>query len=283
MKAMRAIGWRVGMKNWNPVYDPATFLDVDGLRADIVMTLPEGVASLVSRYSVPRNRIFVVAHDEQDIQNHLKVGCTFDGLAGFGVVSDSLACSSLAVGVARVPDVLRLGIDFKKYRREPTKKLERVGYATTMSRTNIYGVERKRGEIAKRCADRAGLEWVHPVPPDKPVHKDSLPDHFTRFDALLMTSLSEGAGSPPLEAAATGRLVLGTPVGQFPRLAVEGVGLMGPLGAQEFEEWAVSELKFFAKRPASFRKQVERGQNAAENRDWSNVVVDWERFFLRGV
>ena len=25
MKAMRAIGWRVGMKNWNPVYDPATF------------------------------------------------------------------------------------------------------------------------------------------------------------------------------------------------------------------------------------------------------------------
>ena len=47
---------------------------------------------------------------------------------------------------------------------------------------------------------------------------------------------------PPYEAAAAGRLVIGTPVGDFPRLCLEGMGVLGPLNDQAFEDFAVTEL-----------------------------------------
>jgi len=74
------------------------------------------------------------------------------------------------------------------------------------------GVEQKRGRLAQSCAEEAGLEFKRTE--DTPM--DQMPDFYASIDALIMPSLQEGAGLPALEAAAAGRLVIGTPVGHFP-------------------------------------------------------------------
>ena len=43
-----------------------------------------------------------------------------------------------------------------------------------------------------------------------------------------------------LEAAAAGRLVIGTPVGHFPRKAYQGGGILAPIEADKFTAFAAA-------------------------------------------
>ena len=213
----------------------ATAEDVAGF--DLYLTLPEYRTGLFER-GIPPERIAVVAHDESDLQRALRRS-SLAAYRGYAVVSDSLACSSLTLGITRVPTVLRLGVDCAKFHAPPPERLQRLGYMSVMSRRTESGVERKRGHLAREIAEKSGLEFVQS---DVRVPSAALPAKYHGIDALVMTSLQEGAGQPPLEAAAAGRFVIGTPVGQFPRLAWEGIGVMGPLGEKEFVQFAVNRL-----------------------------------------
>jgi glycosyltransferase involved in cell wall biosynthesis len=260
--------FEVALRDWAH----ATTEDVAGF--DLYLTLPSTAHALEER-GISSERIAVVAHDESDLQRVLLYGKPLDAYRGYAVVSDSLACSSLTLGIARVPAVLRLGVDFLKFYGPLPSDLRRLGYMTVMSRTTESGVERKRGHLARVIADKAGLEFVQS---HTRVSSEDLPAKYWRIDALVMTSLQEGAGQPPLEAAAAGRLVLGTPVGQFPRLANDGIGFMGPLGPEEFVEFSVEKLLFMKANPQIFREACIAGQRAAKDRDWSVVAPEWMKW-----
>ncbi|MER9136036.1 glycosyltransferase [Mesorhizobium sp. M0830] len=273
------LGWIAELKPWEQGYNISEFRS-EMEKYDYIVTLPSGgTRPLLNSYGIPREKIILVAHDEEDIIRLLRQEGTpaaFERYAGYGVVSDTLACSSLALGITRVPDVVRLGIEFEHYRRENAPTLTNVGYAATMSRPNEYGVERKRGFLAKEAAELAGLNFseVSNLPFEK------VADFYATVGAVLMPSLQEGAGLPSLEAAAAGRLVIGTPVGHFPRLAYEGLGILAPLGANAFRRFSAEKLRFYKDNPSAYVDRCRSIQESAKMRDWSHVIDDWRDLIL---
>ena len=143
--------------DWQHQYPPGSF---DGF--DRILTLPHaGSTFLVEKHGISRGKIILVAHAECDIQQLLRRerGDTWGRYAGYAVVSDTLACSSLSLGITREPVVLRTGISCSFYDMPIPKNLRSVGYATLMGCTNEHGVEIKRGVLAKEAAERAGLDF----------------------------------------------------------------------------------------------------------------------------
>jgi Glycosyl transferases group 1 len=272
-EALRKKGWAVTIKDWCQLYPVSEFV-AEANRHDRVMTICDGAITLVQTYGIPREKIIVVAHAEVDIQTLGAFDRSFHCYAGYGVVSDSLACSSLALGVTRTPTVVRLGLDVKKFKRPIAKELKTVGYAARMERKTPSGVEQKRGALAKACVEEAGLVFKA----TENTSMEAMPGFYGSVDALLMPSLQEGAGLPPIEAAAAGRLVVGTPVGHWPRLAYEGLGILAPLNEAAFKAFTVEKLRYYKANPAAYRRMCALIQKAAAGRDWSVVVCDWIKF-----
>ena len=133
----------------------------------------------MTQHGVPRDKIILVAHAECDIQQLLRreQGDTWERYAGYAVVSDTLACSSLSLGITRVPGVLKQGIPCGVYDMPLPDGLRTVGYAALMERTNEHGIEIKRGSLARKASERAGLDfkvatglaWEQPPGPVAPV------------------------------------------------------------------------------------------------------------------
>jgi glycosyltransferase involved in cell wall biosynthesis len=271
---LQARGWTAYIKDWAFGYVIADF-QAEVMANDYIVTPNSWV--LVDSYGIPHDKIIFVAHDESDLHKVIKRKGVeeFDRFAGYGVISDTLACSSLTLGIKRPPYVVRYGVDIERYRRPLSDRLTSVGYAADMERISETGVERKRGILAKACAEAAGLrfEAVRHLPFDK------VPDFYGTVDSSIMPSLQEGAGLPPLEAAASGRLVIGTPVGHFPRLAYEGLGILAPLEAGAFQRFTTETLIYYRDNPAAYVEKCAAIQEAAKQRDWRYTVADWIELF----
>jgi glycosyltransferase involved in cell wall biosynthesis len=261
--------------DWSTLYPPEFFQ-----KYDRVLTLAgSGSSILVDLYKVPRSKILVVAHADEDLIKMLR----HDGdegvryYAGFGVVSDTLACVSLSLGMTRVPTVLRQGICCATYAALPASQLRTVGYAAVMSKSNAYGVEIKRGELVMKVVEGLGLKF-EPAMTKGRLTRDQMSGYYKTVDAVVCSSLQEGGARPPYEAAAAGRLVVGTPVGDFPRLALEGMGVMGPLNDGPFAEFLGKTLGYYRSNRRCFQLKCKSIQAAARGRDWPAVVGDWVRF-----
>lgn len=274
--ALNARGWSTELLDWSVPYGIDHFKQrvADGA---FIVTLPHGgTAPLTNSYGVPHDRIYAVAHGEPDLHTLIRHGSTdvFERFAGYGVVSDNLLCSSLSLGIRRIPSVLRLGIDTARYAGPLPTQLESVGYGGVMNRLTEFGIDCKRGNLAQAAAQGAGLNFAPAVNRAfRDMHR-----YYHEVQAVLMPSLQEGAGLPPLEAAAAGRLVIGTPVGQFPRLAYEGLGLLAPISSSGFISYCVTALKYFAQNPNALRDKSAQIRAAAQQRDWRYVLPDWEEF-----
>ena len=247
---------------------------------DRTLTLPHaGSTFLVTQHGVPRDKIILVAHAECDIQQLLRreQGDTWGRYAGYAVVSDTLACSSLSLGITRVPGVLKQGIPCGVYDMPLPDGLRTVGYAALMERTNEHGIEIKRGSLARKASERAGLDFKVATG----LAREQMPDFYRSVDAVILSSLQEGGAMPPYEAAAAGRLVIGTPVGDFPRLCLEGMGILGPLNDQVFEDFAVATLRRYVADETLFRMKCASIKTAArDNRDWKAVMPEWQKFIF---
>ena len=274
---LRAAGWVADIKDWSKQYYLSEFQN-EVEQYDYVLTVASGGnATLVHSYGIAPEKIVIVAHDEWDVQQMIAAAGIeeFDRYAAYGVISDTLACSSIALGVKRVPFVVRYGVEHSKYRRDLAERLLSVGYATTMQRHTVSGVERKRGALAKACAEATGLRFV----PVDNLPFDAMPDFYGSVGSVVMPSLQEGAGLPPLEGAAAGRLVIGTPVGHFPRLAYEGLGILAPLEAGAFQRFTTETLIHYRDNPSAYLEKCAAIQEAAKQRDWQCTVEDWIELF----
>jgi hypothetical protein len=78
-----------------------------------------------------------------------------------------------------------------------------------------------------------------------------------------------------MEAAAAGRLVIGTPVGHFPLKVTQGGGILAPIEAEKYKAFAATTLRYYKENPAAYVDTCRAIQEAARNFDWQYTIEDW--------
>ncbi len=140
-----------------------------------------------------------------------------------------------------------------------------------------YGVEWKRGRLAEAAAQQAGLAFKVAGSTAEQRSFHDMPEFYRSVDAILMSSVSEAAPIPVLEAAAAGRLFIGTPVGHFPLKAYHGwQDPRADRRADKFTAFAAETLRYYANHPAEFcRKCWMIKSEAASQFDWAHSIGEW--------
>jgi len=167
-----------------------------------------------------------------------------------------------------------MGVNFAEFYSMISERLSTVGYASSMSVTT-YGIEWKRGELAEAAAREAGLEFRVAGSTGNQASFHDMPEFYRSVDAVLTSSISEAAQLPVMEAAAAGRLVIGTPVGHFPRKAYEGGGILAPIEAGKFKAFTVETLRYYKDNPTAYRDKCHAIQEAARKFDWKYTIDEW--------
>jgi glycosyltransferase involved in cell wall biosynthesis len=243
---------------------------------DLFMSACDGVRTLVDDYGIPYDKIIAVSHHELDIRMlaEQKGADVFEKFANYGVVSEFLYCASLMRGVTRVPMVASLGINYSEFCSDISEHLATVGYASSMS-VKTYGVEWKRGDLAEAAAREAGLTFKVAGSTGNQMSFHDMPDFYRSVDAVVTSSISEAAQLPVMEAAAAGRLVIGTPVGHFPRKAYEGGGIIAPVEEEKFKTFTSATLRHYRDNPAAYVDKCRSIQVAARKFDWQHSIGEW--------
>jgi hypothetical protein len=273
-KQLHRRGYIVDILDWQ-VNHAATFNELIRYY-DLYMTALDGVRTLVDNYSVPYDKIIAVSHHELDIRMLIEqMGIEiFERFAGYGVVSEFVYCASQMKGIRRVPMVASLGVNYSEFFTDVSDRLETVGYASSMS-AKTYGIEWKRGELAEAATQEAGLTFKVAGSTGNQTSFFDMPDFYKSVDAVLIASISESGPLPVMEAAAAGRLVIGTPVGHFPRKAYQGGGIMAPVEAQKFKSFTADTLRYYKQNPAAYKDKCYAIQEAARKFDWKYSIGEW--------
>src|SRR4029077_19401289 len=167
---------------------------------DLYMTALDGVRTLVDSYGAPYEKVIALSHHELDMRMLIEqkgIG-VFEKFANYGVVSEFLYCASQMMGIPRVPMVASLGVNYSEFYSEIPKKLEVVGYASSMS-VKTYGVEWKRGELVEAAAREANLEFKVAGSTGNQISFHDMPEFYRSVDAVVNSSISEAAQLPVME------------------------------------------------------------------------------------
>lgn len=267
------------------VYDWTVGLDPDSFARllrfyDYVVTsaaAPE-LSILTDVFNVPHDRIIAIAHGDWDFNLLIRENKAEEvrKLAGFGVVSESLYSSAIALHeLIRKPKILNLGIDTKNFSADPPDSLEVVGYSGSFDRIGASGIDIKRGRLVQEAAQISNLKFRKFTN----VAYQVMPQAYKTIDSLVVSSVQEGAGLPSMEAAAAGRLVISTGVGHFPRKALEGGGILAPTDERKFVEFVSKTLRYYADNPEAYREKCYSIREAAKMWDWKYCIDDWLEFF----
>ena len=273
-KQLHQRGYIVDILDWQASH--ADYIHQIAPYYDFFMTACDGVRTLVDSYGITCEKIIVISHHELDIrmlieQKGLEI---FYQFANYGVVSEFVYCASMMRGVTRVPMVASLGINYSEFFSELSEKLETVGYASSMS-VKTYGVEWKRGDLAAAAVHAAGLDFKVAGSTANQMSFHDMPNFYKSVDAVVTSSISEAAQLPVMEAAAAGRLVIGTPVGHFPMRAYQGGGIIAPIEAAKFKAFTTEKLQYFKKYPRAYVAKCHSIQEAAQQFDWQHSIGEW--------
>ena len=128
------------------------------------------------------------------------------------------------------------------------------------------------GELAEAAAREVGLGFKVAGSTRNQIRFEDMPDFCRTVDAVVTSSNGEGAGLTVIEAAAAGRLVIGTPVGHFPRKAYEGGGIIAPVDAKKFKSFTANTLRYYKENPQAYVDKCHAIQDAARKFDWCYVI-----------
>lgn len=244
---------------------------------DLFVTTPPGAVWLLE-YGIDPAKIRAVAHGQWDILlAQQRMGLNFDALGGYAVVSNILQRKSAEFGLNRVPRVTPVGIFFDRFYQPPSNHLRTVGYAAAWTSNNFAGQEIKRGRLVADAANRAGL----PLKTANQWHYLAMCDFYRQVDCVVMSSTEEGAGLPMMEAAAAGRLTLGTPVGYFEENTAPGhlTGVRLPLPETAFVTACGDILNYYRDNADRYQlKCAELQSYARDHYDWHNFIDSWAEF-----
>jgi Glycosyl transferases group 1 len=264
--------------DWSKAYSQKDFSLMSSYY-DYFYGVPGETWPLTDIYGISHDRIVAVAHGDYDLVHMIKTrpADEIDRFAGYAVISEFLRDLSVELGVKRVPKVVRYGINFQRFFAAIPSELKVVGYGGSMHRVDHNGVEWKRGILAQEAAEAAGLSFQ----PAGNFHFLAMPQYYRQVDAVVVSSLWEGFGLPAMEAAAAGRLVIGTPVGGFPYQCEIGAGIAAPLDAGKFKEFVAERLIYYKQNPGLFSATCKQFREASRLLDWNCVLDDWISLFAK--
>ena len=243
---------------------------------DYFVTTPVGIAYLIN-YNFPLEKIISVAHGQWDIllaKNHLGLDI-YHKTAKFGAVSRILKDKAKEFGVPVECHEVPFGIHFDRFYSKPCDTLESVAMAGAYESFNFYGQEIKRGRLTESAMYGTGLNYVK----HKFQHYLTMPSFYRSIGCVVMSSSEEGAGLPMMEAAAAGRLTLGTPVGYFEHNAPAGGGILLPIEENDFVKSLNQNLIHYKNNPQEYKQKcLDIQEFARENYDWSKHIEPWVNF-----
>jgi glycosyltransferase involved in cell wall biosynthesis len=268
-------GYIVDIINWQ--MDHAAYIGELNAYYDLFISALDGLRTLLEIYGIPPEKVIGLSHHEMDMQVLIEqMGKdVFNRLAGFAVVSYQLFDASMIFGVPREPLVVQLGVNCDEFAAPIPERLQTVGYAGSYSHKTRDGLEWKRGEIAEAAVREAGLEFKVAGWTGEQIPFHDMPDFYRSVDAIVVSSVSEGAQLPIREGAAAGRLVISTPVGDFPLRASQGLGVIAPIEGHKYQQFVTALLRHYKQDRAAFLKQCGQTQEAARQIDWKNLITDW--------
>lgn len=246
-------------------------------RTDYFVTTPVGVIWLL-QYGILPKQIISVAHGQWDILlAKSKIGLDiYKYIHKYGTVSDILKQKSIEFGVDVDISVVPFGIHFDRFYSKPSNQLKNIGMGGEFESQNFFGHEIKRGRLVKQLASNINLNFIQ----HDSGHYLSVPSYYNKLDAVLMASSEEGAGLPMMEAAAAGRLTLGTPVGYFEHHGALGGGIHLPIDEDNFVQKGTEILNFYKNNSDEYVKMCNSIQEyARENYNWDEKYVQkWAEF-----
>jgi glycosyltransferase involved in cell wall biosynthesis len=268
-------GFDCEVMDWSVSYNAEEF-NMIVENTDIFLTTTDGVASLLS-YNVPFEKIYGVAHGQWDLllANKILGRDFYDKLAGFGAVSNILKIKAKEFGISREPSVIPFGINTNRFYSKVSNKLEVVATAGAYESHNFFGEEIKRGRLTEQATHESVLLYKN----NKRFHYLSMPCFYRSVDCVVMSSTEEGAGLPMLEAAAAGRLTIGTPVGYYEENWQLSGGICVPIESDKFVIECKKYLTYFKDNPADYVKQCKCIQEyAMDNYNWTKFIDRWINF-----
>ena len=274
-KHLYSKGYIVDIINWQANH--ASYMAELISYYDIFICALDGVRTLVEVYGVPTAKILGLSHHALDIRVLIdQMGVEiFERLAGYGVVGYQLYDASVIFGVRRHPLVVHLGVNFDELCTDIPERLETLGYAGSFSQQSLDGIELKRGALAEKAAREAGLDFKVAGSTADQISFHDMPAFYKSVDAVLVSSVTEGAGLPAREGAAAGRLVISTPVGDFPLRASQGLGIVAPIESHKYKKFVTATLKYYKDNPTAFADICRKTQDAARQLDWQYMIGDW--------
>lgn len=247
---------------------------------DLFVTTPPFVLKLHREYQVPLNKISAIAHGQWDILL-AKSKADFDfypHLHSFVVISNILVRKCKEWNFAMLPKVAETGIHFDFFNSPVPEQLNIVGYGGAKETFNFWGEKIKRGHLVEECVKRSELQ----IKTHNFYNFNCMPSYYRSIDSIIMSSSEEAGGLPVMEAAASGRLPIGTPVGYFEEHAELGGGILVPLEETSFVQETTEVLKYYKSNPVEFKKKCQSVQEyARENFDWSKKIDQWINLFRR--
>jgi glycosyltransferase involved in cell wall biosynthesis len=282
-------GYNCTVMHWSKRYTLKEMVELDA-NTDIWVTNPQGYYSLVYAYQcIPPEKIMVVAHALIDINFILEKKIELDlyRIKSYCVVSRYLANYSVNIGIKRRPNITPVGINYAAFHSKPSYNLKTVGYGGCYYERNVaVGSENKeiierrdnkRSYLAKECATMAGLDFV--VASDYHNSFVTMTGFYSTVDCVIIPSMHEGAGLPALEAAAAGRLVIGTKVGHWDDKISPNGGIEAPMDEVDFISFTLKTLNYYKSDPIAHQEKCHQIQQHAKTYDWSNCISYWIEVF----
>lgn len=259
------------------IYDWGRYMSPDesayfNAKYDLFFSTPVGCFFLHDQYGTPLEQCYAHAHSEFDIDNALQRFPReyFDRLGGYGVVSSMILTKSRREQIARIPEMLHVGVTVANYRREPADQFTTLGYFGRMARVDDID-DIKRGYLAQQVAEQTGMTLLN----HEHVPFCLVDQAYHRVDAVLFCSLTEGNPYMALEALAAGIPVLGTAVGRFPELVQTGGGVVLPTPAEEFVKHAAAFLHALRRDRELYLAICARARTVGDSLDWKNLKPTW--------
>lgn len=273
---------------WNKSYTIEEMKELDACVSTFVTT-PHGWKFL-QQYNISPEKCVVVAHSRIDLVELIESHGTneFDKFKEFGCLNEWLISLSQDYGIKRKPKLMPVGVCYETFSNNVSKKLLTVGFASSyhekeeeisISQEKNYKSLQpktfKRGWLVKKAVEEAGLEFKVA----NSYHNSfvTMPGFYNSVDAIICASTEEGCCMPTMEAAASGKLVITTPVGNAYEVLKEGFNnnLIVPFDESQFLERVVELLSFYKNNEEAYRKTCNSLREEMRKFDWKEISKYW--------
>lgn len=243
---------------------------------DLIVSTPEGCLVLHGK-GIPFEKMVGVVHQDWDVFDAIRKGMIsdqFSKLAGYAVICPLLQHISLSHGVARVPDVLPIGVFQDNYPRNTSSRPSNVGHFSKSERFD-QGYDVKRGVLVVEVANKMGLK----VSQSESTHFLGVERLYSSVDLVISPSLVEGNPYPMLEAFACGIPCLSTPTGVAGEYLRNGGGALLPLKAEDLVYKATYEIGKMQQDSGYYRQLADESYEIGRSIDWSRIRETWINYF----